>query len=262
MSAWAVFAIAQPNVLDSSDEEIEDVTNAKILVIPFHDVRYYFSDCDKAISQASKVDVRDVRKSFMLGLDYATEAKMEKRYRPMNLAQMKDSVDKVAMQDFYKNVSYAYESPTRFLQTKKEKKGVFSKMKAKFAQVGSKDKPKTLDEEEAYTTLESDDPKYMKLHWANPEYLDNLNTIYEPDYIVTINQFEIRTDYERCIDRDLGNYTRHMKVHFNVFRPDGRPIYGDVVTAKYNSTSDDINQIIQDNFGFLGEYITQALPPK
>jgi hypothetical protein len=253
--------LAQPTVLQSGPEVESTGNEAKILVIPFHHIRYYFSDCDKAIAANSKVEVSDVRKSFMMGLDYATEARMEKQYAPMNLIQMKDSVDKETMASVYENVSYAYEAPTR-LMGKKNDKGLFGRMKDRFQKVGSKDKPVTLNEEESYTSLKSDDPQYMKLSWKNPEFLQSLNSVYQPDYIVTINQFEIHTDYEKCIDRDLGNYTRTIKVHFNVFHPDGRQIYGDVVTAKYNSTSDDLNQIIQDNFGFLGEYITQALPAR
>lgn len=261
MCTSAIAVYAQPSVLQSSPEDEVSETAAKILVIPFHSVRYYFSDCDKSIAANSKVDIRDVRKSFMMGLDYATEAKMEKDYAPLNLVQMRDSVDKETMAKVYDNVSYTYEAPTRLIPDKKDQ-GVFGKMKKAFKKVGSKEKVPTLNEEETYTTLKSDDPKYMKLNWENPEFLESLNTVYQPDYIVTINQFEIRTDYRKCIDRDLGNYTRIIKVHFNVFRPDGRQVYGDVVTAKYNSTSDDLNQIMRDNFGFLGEYITQALPAK
>jgi hypothetical protein len=258
----SVYAVkAQPSVLQSSPEEEASETEAKILIIPFHSVRYYFSDCDKSIAANSKVDIRDVRKSFMMGLDYATEAKMDKDYAPLNLIQMRDSVDKETMAKVYENVSYGYEAPTRLIAAQKDQ-GLFGKMKAKFRKVGSKEKVPTLQEEESYTSLKSDDPKYMKLSWENPEFLESLNTVYQPDYIVTINQFEIRTDYPKCIDRELGNYTRIIKVHFNVFSPDGKQMYGDVVTAKYNSTSDDLNQIIQDNFGFLGEYITQALPAK
>ena len=263
-TAFAFLAKAQSTVLQS-DENTEEVgTKVKVLVIPFHELRYYFSDCDKDIAKSSHLDIRDVRKSFMLGLDYATEHKMEDgkgpNYEPINLAQMKDSVDKASMAQFYNNVSYAYEAPSRLLS--KENASVFKKMKKKFKQIGSKEKPKTLNEEESYTTLDTKDGKYMKLNWKNPAFLERLNAIYEPDMIVTINQFEIRTDYRKCIDRELNRYTREIKVHYNVFRPDGTQIYGDVVTAKYNSISDDINRIIQDNFGFLGEYIMESLPKK
>lgn len=253
---------AQSTVLQSDDGSEQAEPQVKVLVIPFHEMRYYFSDCDKVIAEESKLEVPDVRRSFMLGLDYATEARFEKRYEPINLVQMKDSVDKEKMEAFYENVSYAYEAPKRF--TRKQEGGIFGSVKKKFKRVGSKkDKEeKTLNEEESYTTLAAGDKEYMKLNWKNSEYLDALVSTYEPELIVTINQFEIKTDYARCIDRDLGKYARKIKVHYNVFRPNGKMLYGDVVTAHYESTSDDINQIIMDNFGFLADYIMASLPRK
>lgn len=252
LSAWA-----QSTVLQSDDAVEETETKVKVLVIPFHELRYYFSDCDKNVSKASKVDLPNVRKSYMLGLDYAAEEKMEKAYEPLNLAQMKDSIDKATLGEFYDNVSYAYETPARAM-TKKQAT-VMSKMKERWKSIGAKEK-ETLNDMESYATVDANDKEYMRLNWKNPEYLSKLNELYSPEYIVTINQFEIKTDYEKCIDRDLGKFARQIKVHYNIFRPDGKQIYGDVVTARYNSTSDDINKIIQDNFGILADYITQSLP--
>ena len=139
------------------------------------------------------------------------------------------------------------------------------KVRTSFKQVGgqeekSKKKKTTLGEAESYTTLEAEDDRYMRLNWSKPEFLEQLNAIYQPDYIVTINQFEIRTNYQKCIDRELGKYARIIKVHYNVFKPTGEQVYGDVVSAHYNSSNDDINAIIQDNFGILSEYIFQSLP--
>lgn len=255
MAPFWMFA-QQSTVLQSSEEEA--VVGSKVLVIPFHQTRYYFSDCDKAIAAESKMKLPDVRRSFMFGLDYATESRFEKRYEPMNLAQMKDSVDSELLGKFYDNVTYAYETPSRL--TQKVNKGVFGKLKAGFKQIGQKEKPKTLNEEESYTLVEAEEDKYMALNWANVEFLDALVGTYSPDYIVTVNQFEIKTDYRKCIDRELGNYTRRIKIHYNVFDPSGKRIYGDVVTARYNSTKDDINSIIQDNFGILSDFIMKSLP--
>jgi hypothetical protein len=250
--------MAQSTVLQSDDGAEDSLPKMKVLVIPFHQLRYYFSDCDKQVGAATKMDVKDVRKAYQLGFDYAAEASMEKRYEPINLAQMPDSVDKANLAAFYDNVSYAYETPSRAM-TKKQAT-VMKSMKDKWKQLGGSKEPQTLNEMESYVTVDAEDQQYMKLMWINGEFLNRLNTMYQPDYIVTINQFEIKTDYAKCIDRDLGKFARQIKIHFNVFRPDGKQIYGDVITAKYNSATDDLNKIISDNFGFLGDYVTQSLP--
>lgn len=257
---------AQSTVLQSDDGLDETKPQLKVLVVPFHKTRYYFSDCDKQIAQRNKLELPDVRQSFQLGLDYATENRLDKQHEAMNLVQMKDSIDKATLAKFYDNVSYAYEVPSRIMN--KKQAAVMEKVRTSFKQVGgesspskpSKQKKVKLGEAEQYSTVEAKDEQYMRLNWTKPEFLAELNTVYAPDYIVTINQFEIKTDLERCIDRELGKYARSIKVHYNVFKPSGEQVYGDVVTAHYNSTTDDINAIIQDNFGILSEYILQSLP--
>lgn len=194
---------------------------------------------------------------MMAGLDYAAEQSVEKKYEPINLYQMKDSISKEMLNEFYDNVSYAYASPTRAVP--KGKKSVLKLMKERMAEQGAKKKGK-MGDEECYTVLEEESNEYMKLSFSNPDFLSDLNSLYQPDYIVTINQMEVKTDYSKCIDRELGVFTRRIKVHYNVFSPEGKMIYGDVITAKYNSTSNDLDQIIMDNFGFLGDYIRESLP--
>lgn len=251
------FAIhAQPTVLETVEPEVRHAS--KVLVVPFHQTRYYFSDCDKNIAAESKLKMPEVRHNFRYGFDYATKSHLKKEYEPMNLAQMKDSLDEAHMNAFYENVSYTYETPAR-LKVKSEK-GILGKMKTKFMQIGQKEEVEEVEEVEAYTQLSTKDDRYMALNWGEQGYLETLVSTYEPNYIVTINQFEIKTDYMRCIDRDLGNYTRRLKVHYNVFDPLGNRIAGDVVTAKYNSTTDDIHRIIKDNFGVIAAYIMAALP--
>ena len=252
--------IGQSTVLQSAEDNKTEEAKLKVLVIPFHQLRYYFSDCDKQIATRNKMELPDVRQSFMLGLDYATENKLDKKYEPMNLAQMKDSIDRDYIAKFYDNVTYNYETPNRVL-TKKQG-AVMNKVKDNFKSVGQDNKKgkTTLADAENYSTLNAEDDRYMRLNWSKPEFLESLNAVYQPDYIVTINQFEIRTDFQKCIDRELGKYARIIKVHYNVFRPDGKLVYGDVVSAHYNSTNDDINGIILDNFGLLSEYVLQSLP--
>lgn len=257
---------AQSTVLQSDDGVDETAQHLKVLVIPFHKLRYYFSDCDKQIAARNKMELPDVRQSFQLGLDYATENRLDKHHESLNLVQMKDSIDMATLAKFYDNVSYSYEAPSRVMN--KKQAAVMDKVRSSFKQVGGetasaparKQKKITLGEAEQYSTVDATDEEYMRLNWSKPEFLQELNAIYEPDYIVTINQFEIKTDLEKCIDRELGKYARTIKVHYNVFKPTGEQVYGDVVTAHYNSTTDDINAIIQDNFGILSEYIMQSLP--
>lgn len=225
----------------------------RVVVVPFHPIRYYFSDCDKNISKKSSMDVQRVRNGFRAGLDYAAESKMEKKYDPINLYQLKDSMTVDLLDRFYDNVTYTYDTPSRPMP--KTKGG-----KLKMMGANKKKKANRVPEEECYSNLEAEDPEYMKASFTNQAFFDEFKTVYPADFYVTINQFEVKTDYDKCIDRELGRYRRRIKVHFNVFNAEGKQVWGDVVTAKYDSVSDDINEIIRDNCPFLAEYITNVIP--
>ena len=251
-------ALAQPSAPQGA--ESESTHASKVLVVPFHQTRYYFSDCDKHIAAESKLELPEVSSNFRFGLDYAAEARLEKAFAPVNLAQLRDSLGEEYMDAFYKSVTYSYETPARLAA--KPAKGFLGRAKDAFSQIGQKKEEAAPEEAEveAYTRVEALDQQYMALNWKENGFLDALQDTYDAEYIVTINQFEIKTDYERCIDRDLGNYTRRIKVHYNVFDATGQRIAGDVITATYNSTTDDIHRIIQDNFGMLADYIMHSLP--
>lgn len=256
LSILPMLGSAQSTVLASAPETAPP--DARVLVVPFHPTRYYFSDCDRPIAAESKLKQPSVRRSFLRHLDYATEHEISERYEALNLLQMEDSASVAHIREFYNQVTYSYETPTR-LVSKVEKK-FFGKVKGRFQQIGQKEKPVKIEEEESYINVSAHEDKYMALNWKENQFLSELVGTYDPEYIVTINQFEIKTDYSKCIDRELGNYTRRIRVHYNVFSPSGERLTGDVVTARYNSTTDDINRIIQDNFGMLADFIMESLP--
>jgi hypothetical protein len=253
--ALPVLGWSQSSVLSSGEEQTPDKA-VKVMVIPFHPVRYYFSDCDKDVSQKSKVQVQDIRNSYRAALDYASETGLEKKYEPINLFQMKDSVSKSMLDRFYDNVSYSYDVPTR----PKGKAGSKMLKEMKKTLGGGEAKKSTIEGQENYTVVEQEEDRYMKLSFNNPDFWYELTTTYDADFYVTINQFEVKTDYTKCIDRELGIFDRRIKVHYNIYNRNGKMVHGDVITARYSSNTNDINSIIQDNFGFLTDYITESLP--
>ena len=253
--------VAQKNVsvlTGEGETEENKGDDLKVMVIPFHPIKYYFSDCDKALAKRSELNIQDVRYGFLAGLDYASENWVDKKHESMNLYQMKDSASKEILKEFYDKVSYSYDAPTRAVN-KSQKKFIKKVWEARQTSKAKKQR-ETLGAEECYTEVNAEEDRYMKATIRDTAFLSMMTDLYQPDYYITINQFEVITDLEKCIDRELGNYRRRLKVHYNVFTRDGKLVFGDVVSAKYNSTTNDINKVIQDNFGFLGEYIARSLP--
>ena len=48
-AAMPFLGLAQSTVLQSDDGTVDSLPKMKVLVVPFHQLRYYFSDCDKDV---------------------------------------------------------------------------------------------------------------------------------------------------------------------------------------------------------------------
>lgn len=207
----------------------------------------------------------EVRDGFRKALDETMRQLVGERYAAINLGEVKDPTGEQNLKRFYRNIRYSYEIPTRLANVPETSKWI-SRVKDRISRIKIGQKEKSDEkrfadkkEVEAYSYVSNNEDKYMAANWPENNFLNDLVKVYAPDYIITINQFEIKTDYRKCVDRELGNLTRRIRVHFNVFNPKGECIFGDVVTATYNSTSEDIENIIGDNFDLLGEFISSPI---
>ena len=67
---------------------------------------------------------------------------------------------------------------------------------------------------------------------------------------------------EGITDIALKIYRRKLKLHYSVFDVSGKQVYGDVAVVDFPSNSNDIAEIMQQNFPKIGESIVQHLPRK
>jgi len=262
LSALPMLLPAQASAYQMQEVGDKDFSR-KVLVVPFHAGRYYLSDCDKAIAGESRIRPAEVRESFRKALSESTQEEIESALQHLNLVPLNNSNGSAFLSRFHRNMRYSYDVPTRLVV--EEEKPWFSRIKNRIntLSLGQKNEGKYEAKQkdvEAYHWVSTEEDKYIAANWPENNFLDDLVKAYSPEYIVTINQFEIKTDYRKCIDRELENFPRRIRVHYNIFSPGGERLYGDVVTLTYNSTTEDIEQIVEDNFSLLGEFIASTLP--
>lgn len=250
---------------DYQPRQVGEELTSRVLIVPFNPHRYYLSDCDKAIAGESKLRPMEVRNNFRVALDEAMRSYVGNSYVPIDLSTSNGKYDEQVLKRFYRNMKISYEEPTRLADASLNSKWI-DRMKGRLNRIKVGQKKNTPSsgtnrrrEVEEYSWVSNSEDKYMAAAWPENNFLKDVVKTYNPDYIITINQFEIKTDYRKCVDRELGNFTRRIRVHFNVFNPGGECLFGDVVTATYNSTTEDIENIISDNFGLLGEFISTPL---
>lgn len=225
----------------------------KILIIPF-DPYLYFSDADDEIAAGSKMNRIKVRQAFRRRLNALLEPP---GYETVHLlgGKAKDSI--TDLNRVYNSVSYSYQdvllSPNAVTQTVENKnvKGIGKQQKG-ISQINIG--------ENSRASQATDTKKYFGVRVRNNDFYTFFNNKYFIDYYVFVNQFEVKTNYENCLDRATLNYERGLTIHYSIFDKTGKQISGNRVYVDYNSNTNQIQKILADNMQKVADKIMADLP--
>lgn len=237
-----------------------DPSRKQVLIIPF-DPYLYFSDADDEIAAKSNIQRTKVRQVFRRRLNALLDAP---GYETIHLlgGKAKDSLSDI--NKIYSSVTYNYQEiidnpysedklkqrEAQEIQIKKSNKTWLEKQKDKLSTVT-----------DSKYDIPKDYGKYFGVLVRDPEFFNYFNRKYSIDYYIFINQFEVKTNYENCLDRAALNYERTFTTHFSVFDATGKLIAGNKFKTHYNSNSNYVYQIVSDNVPKIAERILLELPP-
>ncbi|GAB3828519.1 LysM peptidoglycan-binding domain-containing protein [Pontibacter rugosus] len=229
-------------------------TKSRILVVPF-DPHLYFSDADAEIARQSKIPMQNVRHVFrgrlnaMLAPDgYETIHLLGGVYR--------DSVSELSR--IYKSLHYAYQDNKQSKynhqpEVKEEKGNILNWVKDQKQKIGSRGEPATVP-------VAQDPNKHFGATVKDPEFFNYFNNQYGIDYYVFINQFEVKTIYENCLDRAALNYERDFMVHYSIYDNTGQLVSGNKINIPYQSNINNVNRIVSDSMPNMAERVLSDLP--
>jgi len=227
----------------------------QILVIPF-DPYLYFSDADDEIAAKSNMPRTKVRQVFRRRLNALLD---KPGYEMIYLVggKAKDSIGD--LNKIYSSVSYAYqESVTTVNVQQQEVKESKAKSTKNWIE---KQKEKLIPQNEKKYDVPEDYGSYFGVKIKNPQdFFDYFNSKYSVDYYIFINQFEVKTDYEHCLDRAALNFERSFTTHFSIYDSEGKQVAGSKFKTHYNSNSNYVYQIVADNCPKIAERILSELP--
>lgn len=239
-----------------------DKTRQQVLIVPF-DPHLYFSDADDEIAKQSnipRIKVRDVfrrRLSAMLA---------PQGYESIYLLGGRSADTLTDLNKIYSSVSYNYQeilySDSYVERTAVQDGEVESKSDDGLKSWINKQKKKLSNpqnDEEAHR--DKFKGKYFGVKVNDPRLFTYLSKKYDIDYVIFINQFEVITDYDHCLDRTTGNYERYFIAHFSIFDQFGNLIAGNKHKIHYNSNSNDVSTIVADNMLQIADRILMELPP-
>ncbi len=230
-------------------------TKQRVLVVPF-DPYLYFSDADYEIARQSKIPRQNVRQVFRGRLDALIAPK---GYEAIHLlgGVYRDSVSE--LRTLYKSLHYSYQdnktSAFNKLPTVKEEKnkGMLEWAQRQKGKLGIK-------KETGPVPVAQDESKHFGVEVKDSTFFNRFNKQYGIDYYVFINQFEIITNYENCLDRAAMNYERDFLVHYSIYDSSGKLVSGNKVRVPYQSNMNDIHRIASDNLPGMARRVLSDLP--
>jgi LysM repeat protein len=248
------------SVADNKIPTVEAITyeNAvkRILIIPF-DPYLYFSDADMEIAKQSKMEHTKIRQAFRRRLNALLEPQ---GYETIHLlgGRIKDSL--TDLNKIYKSVKYDYQdalyNPDAQVQRTATVEG----------QLKIADKTHTVEKNpsdpfgNSRASLAKDEGKYYGVKVFDPNFFPYFNNKYKIDYYIFVNQFEVKTNYQTCLDRTTKNYERSFITHFSIFDKTGKRISGNRIKINYQSNENNIQKILTDNMQNVANQIIGELP--
>ncbi|MDX5419140.1 MAG: LysM peptidoglycan-binding domain-containing protein, partial [Hymenobacteraceae bacterium] len=235
---------------------LESKVKQRILVVPF-DPYLYFSDADDEIARHSKIPRQNVRHVFRgrLNAMLAPEG-----YETINLlgGVYRDSVSELST--LYKSLSYGYQDNK---QSRYNHQPTVKAEERENALDWVKRQKKNLNikgGQPATVPVAQDENKHFGVKVKDPKFFTHFNNQYGVDYYVFINQFEVKTNYENCLDRASWNYERDFLVHYSIYDSKGELISGNKVKVPYQSNMNDVQRIVSDNMPNMAKRVLSDLP--
>ena len=208
---------------------------ASVLVIPYMPAMH-LSDADYDISEGSQLEMPKMRSALRQGIVKALNKKFAEVYNVQRLNSDYVNDDNRDMDVLYHTLLfegdsvYPLKNPKRFAikDTVPVKKG---------------------------TTKLKPESQYMNVGIYDEMLVPDLSKKYNANYIIFLNEIDIKTHFDDCLNLALKIYRRDLKIHYSIFDKTGKQIYGDVAVSHFGSNTNDVNEIINENFPTISNYI-------
>ena len=239
---------AQNTVLEPAENNQTKIDTISLLLIPYNPM-YYLSDSDRQIAETSNKSVFVIRDNFRSSLDQVIKKRFSENHVIYSVLtdtseQAKEDLDRI----YFEQILKYEKSPSFKKQNQYAKKIIKS----------PNDKGLAMDKSTMPTENSLIDDQFMNVSFKDKDILPELAARYENDYFLFLNQFEIRIDYNDCLDLAHKIYNRQLKVHYSVYDRNGNFITGDYVKVLFPSNTNNVNEIISRNFPVLAGQLAEA----
>ena len=210
------------------------ISSGKICLVPF-EPKLYMSEIDQKINQQTKWDWETIRENFRHELDAQLKLKLQSTFSVLSFYA--DSAKMAKDLDYaYNSTSLSYDpvnKPTDAKAANTSKSGISN------GQI---------------VVEQSSDKKFMNTKLTNVEVLSYLNKKYASEYLVFINQLDIKNDMN-SYDMSTDTYQREIVVHYSILDITGKTINAGVATSRFSSKENNPKKIVAQCFSPIATYI-------
>ncbi len=243
---------AQAGQLISADS----VQTHKVMIIPF-DQNNYFSDADPELAEKNEKQVTDISRLFRYGLNYNISARVISTNPAHNILTDTTLASVNDLRMIYASVKYQFEKPMDVngvdtTSKKIEQPDLFGNGGTPAAEEKREKVFKKKDEE-------IKNEKYLNAVVTHPEIFPDLQKKYGTDLFLFINQFELVTNYNHCLDRSANYFERKVVVHYSVYDVTGKQLQGGAHTVTFSSGQTNVDEIIATQFPVIAEYLSTKI---
>lgn len=245
------FVFSQHSVMNFSDEPI-NINHQSLLLIPF-EPHMYQSDINRELFEANGLDSYEIRQRFIAGIDQSFLYTFNKKCDVNSFYYLEENDRYKDLSFVYNNrkLSYIYKSETLENDQLASIKSIFNKKKK-----NNNDKTR-IEDGQIISKVEKGE-KYMKAE-ANDQLLDSLNKKYRSDFILFVNELDIKNMYGNVYEMANMDYKRQIKLHYTLYSSNGNILSTGISSTYFPASENDINTIIEEYFPLLAQNIYKDL---
>jgi hypothetical protein len=230
----------------------------KVMIIPF-DQNNYFSDADPELAEKNEQQVTDISRLFRYGLNYNISARVISSNPAHNILTDTTVASAEDLRMIYASVKYQFEKPMDVTKADTVAKQIVTP--DLFGNGGTPEpeekREKVFKKKDEAEEVKNE--KYLNAVVTHPEIFPNLQKKYGTDLFLFINQFELVTNYNNCLDRSANFFERKVVVHYSIYDVTGKQLQGGAHTVTFSSGQTNVDEIIATQFPIIAEYLSNTI---
>jgi hypothetical protein len=229
-------------------QQADSLPHHHLLIIPFQP-EYYLSDAEQDIMKQTRRTPDQYRNYFRKTLDLKITAAVENIVPTISLLYDTGSVGRELLERYYGSIALNYENP---IGVKKDRK-LFNSNSDKLPE-----EVKNQHDAGKYNIMKGD-IRFMNSTLNDTAFFSKLMKHYDTDLLLSINQFEIKTNYKSCIDISNRIYQRELMVHYSLMNSKGKVVNGNFVVAYFPSSTNRDTEIAERVFPDIAKNLKASL---